>query len=167
MTRFAYVMSAYFASMATIVSAFVHPAPRLIWNASASVPIGLYALHRGSVPRVGSLVAIMPPASLGGYMAQRHYLPLGLPLLKHVAAQGGQRVCRNDRRILIDGRAAGIALDRDRRGRLLPVWSGCATLTAGQVFVMNADIPDSFDGRYFGVLPSSTIAGRLTPIWTR
>lgn len=167
MTRFGYVMSAYFASMGTIVTAFVHPAPRLIWNASASVPIGLYSLKRGVPLRVGDLVAVRPPTALGDYMARRHYLPLGLPMLKRVGAQSGQRVCRADDRILIDGRLVGRALAKDRRGRPLPIWRGCVRLAKGQSFVMNASVPDSFDGRYFGALPTSTIAGRLTPIWTR
>eukprot|EP01035_Chromulina_nebulosa_P041586 gene41586-56270_t len=36
MTRFGYAMVAYFTSLGTVVAAFVTPAPRLIWNASAS-----------------------------------------------------------------------------------------------------------------------------------
>ena len=167
MTRFGYVMVSYFASMATIVTAFVHPAPRLIWNASASVPIGLYALEGGAPARVGDLVAVQPPPALSDNMARRHYLPLGLPMLKHVAAQSGQRVCRVGDRIFIDAQLVGRALGHDRLGRPLPVWRGCVRLAKGQAFVMNASVPDSFDGRYFGVLPTSTIAGRLTPIWTR
>lgn len=167
MTRFGYAMSAYFAAVATVATAFVHPSPRWIWNASASVPIGLYALYGDASPRVGSLVAITPPPPLADYMARRHYLPLGLPLLKHVAARGGQRVCRRGSLISIDGRAVGRALVRDRRGRSLPVWSGCVRLAAEQVFVMNPGVADSFDGRYFGVVPVASIAGRLTPIWVR
>jgi len=167
MTRFGYAMSAYFAAMATVVTAFVHPSPRLIWNASASVPIGLYSLNSGGLPRVGSLVAVTPPSLLADYMARRHYLPLGLPLLKHVAARGGQRVCRRGDRILVDDRAIGRALVRDRRGRPLPVWSGCVRLASDQIFVMNAGVADSFDGRYFGALPAAAIAGRLTAIWVR
>lgn len=167
MTRFAYVMSAYFASMATIVTAFVHPAPRLIWNASASVPIGLYSLERGATPRLGDLVAIAPTRALGAYLAERHYLPRGLPMLKHVAALTGQRVCRHGNRISIDHQQVGQALDRDKHGRPMPVWRGCVTVAASQVLVMNAKVADSFDGRYFGVLPAANVAGRLTAIWTR
>lgn len=167
MTRLAYGLSACLAAMTTGVTAFVHPEPRLIWNASASVPTGLYALHPAASWRVGDLVAVTPPRALGRYLARRQYLAAGLPLLKHVAALGGQRVCRIGRHILIDGRAAGDALQRDSRGRSLPSWRGCVTLAAGQVFVMNAKVPDSVDGRYFGALPASTIIGRLTPIWTR
>jgi len=166
MTRFAYVMAAYFAAMTIIITAFVHPAPRLVWNATASVPVGLYWLQRGASPRVGDLVAVTPPGELGDLMARRRYLPFGMPMLKHVAALGRQRVCRVGREVSIDGRLAGSALENDGRGRPLPVWHGCVNLASGQVFLMNAGVPDSFDGRYFGTLPAATIAGRLTPIWT-
>ena len=31
---------------------------------------------------------------------------------------------------------------------------------------MNPGVKDSLDGRYFGVLPASSIIGRATPVWT-
>ena len=31
---------------------------------------------------------------------------------------------------------------------------------------MNPAAPDSFDGRYFGVLRMADVIGRATPIWT-
>lgn len=166
MTRFGYVMTAYFASMATIITAFVHPAPRLIWNASASVPVGLYRMEAATSPEVGDLVAATPPDDLGAFMAGRHYLPRGVPLLKHVAAIGGQRVCRRGDAIVIDGHRTGTARGRDRLGRPLPRWSGCRKLAHDQIFLMNAAVPDSFDGRYFGPLPARNVIGRLSPVWT-
>ncbi|GHH24208.1 peptidase S26 [Sphingomonas glacialis] len=165
MTRFGYVMVASFATMATVVPAFLHPAARLIWNASESVPIGLYAVRAAAQPRRGDLVAVVPPTALAGYLAGRHYLPLHVPLLKHVAGISGQRVCRPGTRVTVDGVTLGSALHRDHRGRPLPVWHGCRTLGTRDVFLMNASVPDSFDGRYFGPLPASTIVGRLTPVW--
>ena len=41
MTRFGYVMTTYFAMLGIGALAFFHPAPRLIWNATASTPTGL------------------------------------------------------------------------------------------------------------------------------
>lgn len=165
MTRFGYVMVAYFATMATIVTAFIRPSPRLIWNASASVPVGLYRMSSVPAPKVGDLVAVLPPRQLADLLAERHYLPLGVPMLKHVAGVSGQRVCRIGARITVDGKLLGDARKQDHLGRALPVWKGCRLLTPGDVFLMNPDVPDSFDGRYFGPLPATTITGRLTPLW--
>ena len=62
--------------------------------------------------------------------------------------------------------AIGNARERDSRGRPLPVWQGCRTLRRGDVFLMNWQSGDSFDGRYFGVLPRTAIIGRATPLFT-
>jgi len=139
--------------------------PRLLWNATASVPIGLYRLHR--IPRLsrGLLVAVRPPARIARLAATRGYLPIGTPLLKRVEGIEGDLVCRAGDTIFVDGKRLGDARASDRRGRPLPRWHGCAWLRAGDVFVMNATVRDSFDGRYFGILPASSIIGRATPVW--
>jgi conjugative transfer signal peptidase TraF len=146
-------------------SSAAHPKPCLLWNASASVPIGLYAIHPNGKLTAGELLVIRPPAALAQFMAARRYLALGVPLIKHVAALPGQIVCRSGRVITVNGSAKAEALDRDTRGRKLPVWQGCRTIQLHEVFLMNASIPDSFDGRYFGQVPDKTIIGSATPLW--
>jgi len=148
------------------LSIVLPPAPRLIWNASASVPIGLYAVRPIGVLHADELVVVKPPPQLAAFLAGRGYLPQGVPLLKHIAALSGQTVCRGGRTITVDQTALGEALDRDRRGRTLPEWHGCRRIAQGAVFLMNARVRDSLDGRYFGVLPAATIIGQATPIWT-
>jgi conjugative transfer signal peptidase TraF len=138
--------------------------PRLIWNASPSVPIGLYGVHPDTPPHAGDLVAVSPPKPLGLYMAVRHYLPLGLPLLKHLAATAGATVCRNRLDIVLNGHAVARALPNDRKGRPLPDWQGCHRIKPGEVFLLNPAVPDSFDGRYFGTLPASSLLGRAVPL---
>ena len=155
------------ASGAVVLPSVASPPPQLIWNASASVPIGLYRVQPKPVPKVSDIVVVRPPETLVWFFSNGGYLPRGVPLLKHVAALGGQRVCRRDAVISIDGVTVGEALGHDRRGRPLPVWQGCTILAADQVFLFNADRPDSLDGRYFGPLPRTTIVGRAQPIWTR
>ncbi len=146
-------------------SSVAHPMPRLLWNASASVPIGLYAVHPAGKLTAGELLVIRPPAALAQFMAARRYLAFGVPLIKHVAALPGQIVCRSGLMITVNGIAEAQALDRDTRDRKLPVWQGCRTVRPGEVFLMNAGVPDSFDGRYFGPVPESTIIGSTTPLW--
>ena len=140
--------------------------PALIWNASDSVPIGLYRVQPDPRPHVDDIVVVRPPDDLVWFLAEGGYLPHGVPLLKHVAALGGQRVCRIGRALSIDGEHVGNALERDHRGRALPVWQGCVVLSDAQVFLFNADRPDSLDGRYFGPLQRKTIVGRASPVWT-
>jgi conjugative transfer signal peptidase TraF len=166
MTPFGFVITTYTAVLFITLTAVVHPAPKLLWNASASVPIGLYAVRRALPLHVGELVIVMPPEPLAQFFAARRYLPLGVPLVKHVLALPGQTVCRDRRVITVGGTTVGEALDRDRFGRALPDWRGCRTLGAGEIFVMNTP-PDSLDGRYFGPLPLTAILGRADPIWTR
>jgi conjugative transfer signal peptidase TraF len=167
MTRFGWVMSTYFTTIGVGLSGLIHPVPKVIWNASASVPIGLYAIHPADVLYVTELVVVKPPEPLASFLAERRYLPEGVPLLKRILALPGQRVCRGDLTITVDGIVMGDALDRDSRGRKLPVWQGCHAIEAGEVFLMNWQSEDSLDGRYFGFLSASTIVGRADPLWTR
>jgi conjugative transfer signal peptidase TraF len=140
--------------------------PFLIWNASASVPIGLYAVAQPTGLRLADLAAVAPPEPLAKFLADRGYLPRGVPLLKHVLALSGQSVCRNSFTVTIDGTAIGEARERDSRSRPLPSWKGCRVVSADEVFLMNPRSADSFDGRYFGPLPISSVIGRAIPLWT-
>ena len=112
------------------------------------------------------LVAVDAPEPLATFLSDGGYLPRGVPLLKRVAALPGQRVCRTGLAITVDGVPLGDALDRDRRGRQLPVWQGCRSVADGELFLMNWQVRDSLDGRYFGPLPASAVIGRATPLYT-
>jgi len=147
-------------------SSMHHDAPLLLWNASASVPVGLYRTKRPHALGLGEIVVVRPPARLAAFLDRRDYLPLGVPLLKRVAALPGQRVCRVGAVVSIDGRPIARTLKHDRRGRPLPVWSGCFVLDEQSVFLLNRDRPDSLDGRYFGALPGGAVVSRAIPIWT-
>ncbi len=140
--------------------------PRLVWNVSASVPIGLYLVRPALNLQPYELVTAIPPRALASFMATRRYLGVGVPMLKHVAALPGQTVCRSGRRIGINGQFVATARRVDSRSRALPVWRGCHRVAWSEVFLLNANVGDSFDGRYFGVLPRSSVIGRAVPVWT-
>jgi len=139
----------------------------LLWNASASVPVGLYLLETTGSRYVPELVAVLPPEPLARYLEAGNYLPRGVPMLKHVLALPGQTVCREGLVITIDKVAVGMARERDRRGRSLPVWQGCRVISQDALFLMNPQSADSLDGRYFGPLPISAVLGRAHRIWTQ
>src|SRR6266436_2618327 len=166
MTRLAYVMSTSFVVLAIAGRSSVSIPPKLIWNASASAPTGLYTVRTAADLGVTDLVAVDAAEPLASFLSQREYLPRRVPLLTRIAALPGQTVCRNGSSVTVDTIAMGMALTRDRRGRELPVWQGCRTLRASEIFLMNWDIRDSLDGRYFGPIPKNSIIGRALPLWT-
>ncbi|MFT9222761.1 S26 family signal peptidase [Gluconobacter oxydans] len=167
MIRRGWFFTTYFAVLGVGTSLAFHPAPRWVWNETASVPVGLYRIQPTVPVRVGDIVALRLPEREATLLATRGYLPFGVPLLKPVAALAGQSVCRIGVHVTIDGKAAGDAKTVDHRGRKLPVWQGCQHLGPGQMFVMNAAVPTSLDGRYFGVLPMDTVIGRAVPVHVR
>jgi conjugative transfer signal peptidase TraF len=158
---FGLTMLSVLATSATLV-----PTPRIVWNASASAPVGFYWRVAGA-PSRGDLVLARAPLWARRLAAERHYLPLNVPIVKRVAAVAGDVVCASGDAISIDGRVVAHRLASDRMSRPLPQWEGCETLGAGEFFLLMADVPASFDGRYFGVTERRDIIGRLMPLWTR
>jgi conjugative transfer signal peptidase TraF len=140
--------------------------PLLVWNASASVPIGLYSVQPTGKLAVTDLVVARPPEALEGWLAKRGYLASGALLIKRVAALPGQRICRNGRAVTVDRIDMAAAQERDHVGRPLPSWSGCLSVAPGKVFLLNWDEPASLDGRYFGTIPLEKLIGRAVPLWT-
>jgi len=155
-----------FAATILLLSTVGGATPHYIWNASNSVPIGLYRVQPATQLTVTELVAVQPPDLLAAFLDLNGYLPIGVPMLKRVLALPGQTVCRNGLTIAVDGIDMGQAHDRDARGRPLPVWHGCRVIADGDVFVMNWQSADSLDSRYFGPLPASAVIGRAVAVWT-
>jgi conjugative transfer signal peptidase TraF len=155
-----------FAAVALVLSTMDEATPTYIWNASRSVPIGLYQLHPADRLTVTELVAVRPPEPLATFLDLNGYLPIGVPMLKRVLAVPGQTVCRKGLTISVDGIDMGNALSRDSRGRPLPVWQGCYAVEADELFLMWQS-EDFLDGRYFGFVPNSSVIGMALPLWTR
>lgn len=142
------------------------PAPLLVWNASASAPLGLYRVRPGATVSAGDMVIVWLPAGPRALAARRRYLPANVPAVKRIAATAGARVCARGNAVTVEGRRVATRLAADRRGRPLPWWHGCRTLDSGEIFLLMRDSPDSFDGRYFGPSPRADVIGRATLLWS-
>jgi conjugative transfer signal peptidase TraF len=142
------------------------PLPRLVYNATASAPLGFYRLLPGALFGRGDLVLAWLPQSAANLAAIRDYLPLGIPAVKRVAALDDDLVCLRGGVVTINNRIIARALSADSEGRPLIAWQGCRPLAAGEIFLLNADVQSSFDGRYFGPISAAAIIGRLVPLWT-
>jgi len=143
------------------------PAPRLVWNASASAPIGLYAVTPGAMAETGDMVIAQVPDPWRALAAQRRYIPANVPLVKHVAAAAGDEVCALRREIFINGRRAAERLNSDAGKRPMPWWEGCVRLRGRQLFLLMTHSPASFDGRYFGITEGGLVIGKARLLWAR
>lgn len=152
---------------ALVSTLLVPPRPWLVWNASASAPVGLYAVGDGAALARGDMVIARVPEEYRMFAARRRYLPANVPLVKSVAAISGDEVCAAGARVRVNGRLVVRRLDRDGAGRPMPWWSGCTELGTGEVFLLMTDSRASFDGRYFGVSEAGDIVGKARLIWRR
>ena len=153
-------------SMILLGSAVLPPAPRFVWNASPSAPIGLYAVTPGGLAEPGDMVIARVPEPFRRLAATRRYLPMNVPLVKRVAAAAGDEVCALGRDIFVNGRPVAKRRAADGAGRAMPAWAGCVRLRGRQLFLL-MDAPASFDGRYFGVTSGDDIIGKARLIWAR
>ena len=145
-------------------AAFMHPPPKLIWNASASVPIGLYALRpigplRHRTRRRGAAGADRELPQPGRFPAP------GRTPDEAFMARPGQTVCRAGMHITIDTVEVGDAQAHDREDAIC-LFGPAAKPSRPARSSHEPGRPDSLDGRYFGVLPASSIIGRAAPVWT-
>lgn len=145
------------------------PAPgrvRFVYNASDSVSPGWYRITPVSSLRVGNIVLAHLPRDAAALAAERGYLPAGLPILKRVGATSPQRVCIAGRLVDIDGTTVAAAKTVDGLGRPLPLWKQCRALSDGELFLLSATNPASFDSRYFGPIDATAVIGQAQPLWT-
>lgn len=151
---------------ASVLDLVVRPAPRLVWNASQSAPIGLWRIAPHARVHTGDMVLARTPRRVRALAAARRYLPANVPLLKRIAAESGDEVCALGASISINGSRIARRHRVDSRGRPLPWWHGCEHLRGGRVLLL-MDAPDSFDGRYFGPLDEDALIGKAEPLWLR
>ena len=139
--------------------------PMVIYNPSESAPRGWYAVRATTVVSDRRYVLVRLPPAVQQLAAQRGYLPMGVPLVKNVAASVGDEVCERDGLVQIDGVAVAVALPRDGAGREMVAWSGCRRLGDGEVFLVSTTSSASFDSRYYGPMERDAVIGEAIPLW--
>lgn len=153
------------ALIALLLPIVLQPLPRLVWNASASAPPGLYTLQ-AATPQVGDLVLVATPRSVEDLAAERGYIPQHVPLIKRIAAGQGSLVCTRGDAVQVDDAPLALRTAFDAQRRPLPYWEGCRHLVRGELFLLMPQAPHSFDSRYFGPVRTNTVIGVLRPLWT-
>lgn len=156
----------------------------MIWGSSAiplrvnwtgSAPVGLYAtFHRAPIARA-DLVVVCLPSTLAARGRARGYLAAGScpngtsPILKQVVATAGDEAELTSDTVAINDRV----IDRSQRlfldslGRPLELFPlGRSVVRDGEVWVLGVHRERSWDSRYFGPIPASSIVGVARPLLT-
>jgi conjugative transfer signal peptidase TraF len=146
-----------------------------IINETGSLPVGLWRMTpvRGAITR-GMVVSVCPPQTPPRSLAyDRGYLSKGRcasglePLLKPVAAIAGDEVEITPAGVMVNGvlLKSSATLAADGQGRPMPkIPFGRFTVGLGEVWLIVTHSPRSFDSRYFGPLPVTSIEGSAQPI---
>jgi conjugative transfer signal peptidase TraF len=146
-------------------------------NTTDSMPRGVWLTER-TPPHLakGMIVVVCPPPGPAVRLAlRRRYFRNGWcksgsePLLKPVVAVAGDVVQVSAAGISVDGvpvpRSA--LLTRDSAGRkVMPVAPGTYRVRPGQMWLVSSYNPRSFDSRYFGPVPVSSVQGLARSLWT-
>jgi conjugative transfer signal peptidase TraF len=139
-----------------------------------SVPRGLY-LYTDAPVAVGRLATFCPPEDVAAYALERGYLHRGScpggvePLGKYVLATAGDTMSISAEGLSVNGRAVpqSAVYYRDRMGRELPhVPFGRHVVGHDSLFMFSGHHPRSFDSRYFGPVPVSSVISTMRPLWT-
>jgi len=123
--------------------------PVIIYNATDSLPHGLYLVVQKPDYERGDLVVFPVPESVKALVRQRRWLPDGAYLIKSIAGRNGDLLSTKIGRCFVNGVDFGAVEKVDRTGQPLPVFS------------INRD------SRYFGPIKERQIIGEAVPIWTQ
>jgi conjugative transfer signal peptidase TraF len=138
-------------------------------NGSPSLPVGLYLVTAHSDANLVEFCPVGPFASFGiarGYRDAGRCSDGGVPLLKPVVARAGDSVEVSAAGLAVNGHLLPntAPMKRDTNNRPLTGWpEGRYTVAPGSVWVASSYNARSFDSRYFGPVPLTSIRGYVRP----
>lgn len=145
----------------------------LRWNGSGSFPLGVY-ITNGKTPSKGDLVIVkIPDSSLFKMATERGYLNVAYStsrtILKRIVGVSGDKITIDIEGVEVNGCRLVNSKPRDSDGMGRPMTTYLLKdfdLGTDDILLMSEYSPDSFDSRYFGPLPFSTIESVVVPLWT-
>jgi conjugative transfer signal peptidase TraF len=139
------------------------PKDAFLYNPSPSIPSGLYQRIEAPVTR-GAIVTVRAAEVAPEYAQLRGFTDAGDRFIKRVVGVGGDRACAEGDQIILNDAIIARRRNHDADQRKLPSWVGCRTLGSDEMLLMG-DTDDSFDGRYWGVIPAELIEGVWRPLF--
>ena len=138
--------------------------PLIIYNATDSLPYGLYRVIKQQSYERGDLIVFPVPEQVRSLVLERGWLKPDSYLIKPVVAINGDKVWITCGQVFVNGKSFGAIKKKDRQGLPLPSLAFKDKLSAGKIAVLQRS-DDSFDSRYFGPIDERQIIGRAVPIW--
>ena len=163
-----------YAALAIFVGVIVAYSAGIRFTLTPSMPIGLYRLVDEPLAK-GAMVTFCPPAWAADFALERGYLHRGPcnggtePLGKYILAVPGDTLVARPEGLTLNGKVipASAIHFRDRLGReLMHLPFGQHVIGPDSLFLFSGHHPRSFDSRYFGAVPRSSIISSLYPLWT-
>jgi len=148
-------------SIAAVCSVFAQPL--IIYNATDSLPHGIFRVIKQEIYERGDLIVFSVPEQVRSLVIERGWLKPDSYLIKPVAAKTGDYMRITSGQVFINGMSFGVTKIQDRRGLPLPSLVFNDTLSPGKIAVLQRS-DDSFDSRYFGPIDERQIIGRAVPI---
>ena len=155
-----------------VITAGINAGYRL--NVTPSEPLGLWKGIEVNHYQTGDVVeACVPQSSIMTLALARGYLLPGpcpggwATVIKPIAAQAGDVVGITASGVTINGHAISTVgpVNKDSAGRpLSSVVSGTVTVPSGMVFLLSDYTAKSFDSRYFGFVPATSLRHKMIPI---
>ncbi|VBB08466.1 peptidase s24/s26a/s26b/s26c [Lucifera butyrica] len=135
------------------------------FNLTNSVPIGIYKVVPGSTVGIGEYVVFDLPDRIANQIEGRSWYDRNIPLIKRVEGLPGDQFEIRNYGFFINDSYIGPVFQADTAGLPLPQDHGVHTVRPGRFLPVAADIPNSFDGRYYGDVATSQIRAIVKPIW--
>jgi len=156
-----FVTGLFVGSIAAVCSVFAQPL--IIYNATDSLPHGIYRVIKQQNYKRGDLIVFPVPEQVRRLVIQRDWLKPDSYLIKTVAAINGDNVWITCGQVFVNGKSFGAIKKKDRQGLPLPSLAFKDKLSAGKIAVFQRS-DDSFDSRYFGPIDERDIIGKAVPI---
>jgi conjugative transfer signal peptidase TraF len=142
-------------------------------NTTHSIPLGMYKLVKQPATK-GAYVIFCPPVNpLFNEAFKRGYFPAGFcpgnygRMMKIIMAEGGDKITISGDGVYVNGELLPHSkpFEQDSLGRVLPQFTIVNHfLRKGDLLLMTNTIDNSFDSRYFGVLPREQIESVIVPV---
>ena len=161
-------------SVATLAGTVTTTSRMLRINFTSSLPRGIYRIEKEPPSRGDMVLACLLPA-VAQFARRRGYVWRGdcpgdaAPVGKIVAGIAGDSVVVTEEGLFVNGRPLPntAALARDSRGRSMAGMPHATyVVPAGELWLISTYNRASFDSRYFGPVPVTSVLSRIEPLWT-